>query len=194
MHTAESTIERAGDQQTGGSGFVDDLVVLLDQNGREIGTAPKSSVHGADTSLHLAFSCYVFNDRGEVLITRRALTKKTWPGVWTNSFCGHPAPAETLPDAVRRRADFELGLAVTDIDLALPLFRYRATDSSGIVENEVCPVYLAVATGDPVPNPDEVMEFTWTDPETLQGSVLASPFAFSPWMVLQMRELETFRA
>jgi isopentenyl-diphosphate delta-isomerase len=194
MHTAESTIERAEDKQAGGSDFVDDLVVLLDENGREIGTAPKSSVHGADTSLHLAFSCYVFNERGEVLITRRALTKKTWPGVWTNSFCGHPAPAETLPDAVRRRADFELGLTVTGIDLALPLFRYRATDSSGIVENEVCPVYLAVATGDPVPNPDEVMEFTWTDPESLRRSVLASPFAFSPWMVLQMRELETFRA
>lgn len=194
MHTAESTIERAGDHQAGSNGAADDLVVLLDQNGLEIGTALKSSVHGADTSLHLAFSCYVFNDRGEVLITRRALTKKTWPGVWTNSFCGHPAPAETLPDAVRRRADFELGLTVTGIDLALPLFRYRATDSSGIVENEVCPVYLAVATGDPVPNPDEVMEFTWTDPETLRGSVLASPFAFSPWMVLQMRELETFRA
>jgi isopentenyl-diphosphate delta-isomerase len=183
MHTAESTIE-----------LVEDMVVLLDEDGAEIGTAPKSSVHGADTSLHLAFSCYVFNDRGEVLITRRALAKKTWPGVWTNSFCGHPAPAETLTDAVRRRADFELGMDLAGIDLALPLFRYRATDSSGIVENEVCPVYLARAVGDPVPNPDEVMEFAWTEPEALRRSVLATPFAFSPWMVLQMRELETFRA
>jgi isopentenyl-diphosphate delta-isomerase len=183
MHTAEATIE-----------LVEDMVVLLDEDGTAIGTAPKSSVHGADTSLHLAFSCYVFNDRGEVLITRRALGKKTWPGVWTNSFCGHPAPAETLTDAVRRRADFELGLELSAIDLALPLFRYRATDSSGIVENEVCPVYLAVATGDPVPNPDEVMEFAWTEPVALRRSVLASPFAFSPWMVLQMRALESFRA
>jgi isopentenyl-diphosphate delta-isomerase len=183
MPTAESTIE-----------LVEDMVVLLDEAGRQIGTAPKNSVHGADTSLHLAFSCYVFNDHGEVLITRRALTKKTWPGVWTNSFCGHPAPAETLLDAVRRRADFELRLDLAGIDLALPLFRYRATDSSGIVENEVCPVYLARATSEPVPNPAEVMEFTWTDPEVLRRSVLASPFAFSPWMVLQMRELETFRA
>lgn len=195
MHTAESTIELAPVADLiDDAEFVDDLVVLLDEDGREIGTAAKSSVHGEDTSLHLAFSCYVFNEHGEVLITRRALSKKTWPGVWTNSFCGHPAPAETLTDAVSRRAGFELGLEVTGIDLALPLFRYRATDSSGIVENEVCPVYLAQATGDPVPNPDEVMEFTWAEPEALRRSVLASPFAFSPWMVLQMRELETFRA
>lgn len=177
-----------------GADPIHDLVVLLDEDGREIGTARKDGVHGADTFLHLAFSCYVFNERGEVLITRRALTKKTWPGVWTNSFCGHPAPAETLLDAVRRRAGFELGLGLSSIELALPLFRYRATDSSGIVENEVCPVYLARTTGDPLPNPDEVMEYTWTDPEALRRSVLAGPFAFSPWMVLQMRELESFRA
>jgi isopentenyl-diphosphate delta-isomerase len=193
MHTAEHTIE-IDTIAPRHAAPAEDLVVLLDEEGLEIGTAAKSSVHGADTSLHLAFSCYVFNDRGEVLVTRRALTKKTWPGVWTNSFCGHPAPAETLTDAVHRRADFELGLDIRGIDLALPLFRYRATDSSGIVENEVCPVYLARASQDPVPNPDEVMEFTWTRPETLRHSVLASPFAFSPWMVLQMRELETFRA
>ena len=174
--------------------LLDDLVILLDNDGNPTGTAAKATVHGTDTALHLAFSCYVFNPAGEVLITRRALSKKTWPGVWTNSFCGHPAPAETLTDAVSRRAGFELGLEVTGIDLALPLFRYRATDSSGIVENEVCPVYLAQATGDPVPNPDEVMEFTWAEPEALRRSVLASPFAFSPWMVLQMSELETFRA
>jgi len=183
MHTAEETLDR-----------VEDLVVLLDEDGREVGTAPKSSVHGADTSLHLAFSCYVFNDHGEVLITRRALGKKTWPGVWTNSFCGHPAPAETLTDAVHRRAEFELGMAIRDIDLTLPLFRYRATDSSGIVENEVCPVYRAHAVGTPSPNPDEVMEFAWTDPASLRRSVLSTPFAFSPWLVLQMRELETFGA
>jgi isopentenyl-diphosphate delta-isomerase len=183
MRTAEPTIE-----------LIEDMVVLLDEAGREIGAAPKNTVHDQDTSLHLAFSCYVFNDRGEVLITRRALAKKTWPGVWTNSFCGHPAPAETLTDAVRRRADFELGLDLARIDVALPSFRYRATDSSGIVENEVCPVYLAVAAGDLLPNPDEVMEYTWTEPEALRRSVLASPFAFSPWMVLQMRELESFSA
>ena len=82
-----------------------DLVVLLDDEGREIGTAPKSSVHGTDTALHLAFSCHVLNADGQVLVTRRALDKRTWPGVWSNSFCGHPRPAEPVMDAVHRRAD-----------------------------------------------------------------------------------------
>ena len=188
MHTAEHTIEfdTIGPRHAAPA---DDLVVLLDEEGREIGTATKSSVHGADTSLHLAFSCYVFNDHGEVLVTRRALTKKTWPGVWANSFCGHPAPAETLSDAVHRRADFELGLDIRGVDLALPLFRYRATDSSGIVENEVCPVYLARADGDPVPNPLEVMDTAWVDPTALGRSIMATPWAFSPWLVLQAAEL-----
>ena len=73
--------------------------------------------------------------------------------------------------------------------MALPLFRYRATDASGIVENEICPVYRATVHTDPVPNPDEVSEYVWTDPETLRASALSSPWAFSPWMVLQLKEL-----
>ena len=86
-----------------------DHVVLLDDEGREIGTAPKSSVHGTDTALHLAFSCHVMDDEGRVLVTRRALGKTTWPGVWSNSFCGHPRPAEPVhpggapPRGVRAR-------------------------------------------------------------------------------------------
>ncbi len=169
-----------------------DYVVLLDDSGREIGTAPKSSVHGTETALHLAFSCHVFNDAGEILVTRRALDKTTWPGVWSNSFCGHPRPAEPLLAAVRRRADYELGLTLTDIDVALPLFRYRAVDSSGIVEHEVCPVYTARAVGEPVLNPLEVVEAQWVDPRDLGSSLRTTPWAFSPWFVLQSQQLDLF--
>ncbi|WP_322411942.1 isopentenyl-diphosphate Delta-isomerase [Microbacterium invictum] len=171
-----------------------DHVVLLDEAGRAIGTAPKSSVHGSDTALHLAFSCHVVNDDGEVLVTRRALSKKTWPGVWTNSFCGHPRPAEPVLSAVRRHAESELGLVLSDIQLALPLFRYRATDASGVVEYEVCPVYTARAEREPVLNPAEVMDARWVDPADLAASLVSTPWAFSPWLVLQAQQLHLFDA
>ena len=86
-----------------------------------------------------------------MLVTRRAITKLTWPGVWTNSFCGHPAPGESMEDALARRAERELGLRITDIEVVLPDFRYRATDASGIVEYEICPVFRARAVDAPRP-------------------------------------------
>lgn len=169
-----------------------EYVVLLDDLGHEIGTAPKSSVHGTDTALHLAFSCHVVDDEGRVLVTRRALGKKTWPGVWSNSFCGHPRPAEPVISAVRRRAEYELGIELFDIELALPLFRYRAVDASGIVEYEVCPVYTARTNDTPVLNPLEVVDAEWVEPEALATSLSATPWAFSPWLVLQAKQLGLF--
>ena len=142
----------------------------------------------------------MFNESGAVLVTRRALSKRAWPGVWTNSFCGHPLPGEDRTESVIRRAAFELGLNLSDISIVLPTFQYRATDSSGIVENEICPVYIAVATADPVPNPDEVCEYFWAEPADLARAIHDAPWAFSPWMALQVAELkasadlEAFRA
>lgn len=166
-----------------------ELVVLLSEAGEPIGVADKIAVHTTDTALHLAFSCHVANADGLVLVTRRALGKLTWPGVWTNSFCGHPAPGETMEDAIARRARDELGLTVTDIELVLPDFRYRAVDASGIVENEVCPVYRAVTTDAVVANPDEVAEFAWVAPGSLLAAAEAAPFAFSPWLGWQLEQL-----
>lgn len=163
-----------------------DDVTLLAEDGTAIGTLPKSDVHTHDTPLHLAFSCYVLDRAGRLLLTRRALTKKTWPGVWTNSFCGHPRPGETMTDAVRRHGSGELGIAVADVRLVLPDYRYRAVDASGIVENEICPVHIAVVDGDPTADPSEVSEWIWVDVPSLIEAITHAPFAFSPWLVEQL--------
>lgn len=170
---------------------VPDEVVLLDEAGRPIGSADRISIHGPDTPLHLAFSSHLFNSRGQVLITRRALDKVTWAGVWTNSCCGHPRPGEDFEEAVRRRVREELGLTVLSIAPGLPDFRYRAVDVSGVVENEICPVFLArVADGDPTPAPGEVAEWEWVDWPDLVTAIRAVPRAFSPWSVLQIPALD----
>ena len=163
-------------------------VVLLDESGRAVGTMAKSEVHHHDTPLHLAFSCYVFDAEGRVLVTRRALHKATFPGVWTNSCCGHPAPGEEIRDAVRRRVGEELGLALVDLRLLLPRFRYRAV-MDGVTENEMCPVFAARTT-DPVrADPEEVDEVAWEPWAAFRAGVLDGSRPVSSWCRDQVREL-----
>ncbi len=170
-----------------------ELVVLLDDTGQEIGTAPKSTVHGANTPLHRAFSCYLFAPDDRLLLTRRASTKPTFPGFWTNSVCGHPGPGEDDLSAISRRARLEIGISVTDLHPAIPDFRYRA-ESGGIVENEICPVYLARTTDDPDPAPDEVDAWTWCSWPEFLARLASDPDGFSPWCRAQAVRLHTDRS
>lgn len=165
-----------------------DEVVLLDEDGKPVGSHDRLSVHGADTPLHLAFSLYLFDDDNNVLLTRRALDKLTWPGVWTNSCCGHPKPGEDARAAVQRRVREELGLDIELPEVVLPDFRYRALDASGVVENEICPVYaLRVSRDAPLsPAPDEVMDYTWVPWQQLVISSTATPETISPWAAEQI--------
>ena len=155
-------------------------VVLLDEAGQAVGTADKQSTHHGDTPLHLAFSCYLFDDVGNVLVTRRAWGKQTWPGVWTNSCCGHPGPGEAITAAVHRRARHELGTEIAGLRLLLPGFRYRA-EMNGVVENEMCPVFAATVTAPVIPRPDEVAEVTWEPWATFRSGVLDGTREISPW-------------
>ncbi|MBS4753985.1 isopentenyl-diphosphate Delta-isomerase [Nocardioides sp. zg-ZUI104] len=166
-------------------------VVLLDDEGRAIGTADKAAVHHRDTPLHLAFSCYVFDRAGRLLLTRRAHDKRTWPGVWTNSCCGHPAPGESPLEAVVRRTRQELGIELEHLSVVLPDFRYRAVMEDGTVEHEVCPVHVAVLA-DPAtlaPDPAEVAEHAWVDWPSFRADVLAGSRDVSPWCRLQVEAL-----
>jgi isopentenyl-diphosphate delta-isomerase len=176
---------------------VEERVVLVDALGNAIGEQAKSAVHHARTPLHLAFSLYLFDGGGRLLMTRRALSKVTWPGVWTNSCCGHPMPGEPMTEAIVRRLAQETGLRVTGLREVLPDFSYRVRDVSGIWENEICPVYIGTVAPDDVasggvalsPNPDEVMDWAWADWADVARSMATAPFAFSPWAVQQVDQL-----
>ncbi|MBO2462289.1 isopentenyl-diphosphate Delta-isomerase [Actinomadura violacea] len=164
-------------------------IVLLNADDEAVGTAPKAASHHRDTPYHLAFSCYVVDTEGRVLITRRALSKRTFPGVWTGSCCGHPGPGEGLRDAVLRRLQDELGISGVSLTSVLPAFQYRAVAEDGTLENERCPVVRAgVPAGTSVRrNPDEVEDAEWWT--WRQCLDLAGRPESSPWYRLQLAEL-----
>jgi isopentenyl-diphosphate delta-isomerase len=164
-------------------------VVLLGEDGAAIGSAPKAEVHHADTPLHLAFSCYVFDEAGRFLLTQRARHKATFGGVWTNSACGHPAPGEAIEDAVRRRVEQEIGLTLDDLRLVLPHFRYRAMMDNGVTENEMCPVFVATTRDAVRLDPEEVDDFEWVDWPSFRAAVLDGSRDVSSWCVEQVAAL-----
>jgi len=167
----------------------EEQVVLCAPDGSALGTAPKATVHDTDTPLHLAFSCYVFDPAGRVLVTRRAYGKKTFPGVRTNSCCGHPAPGEGMRAAVLRRLHLELGIVPSELELILPAFRYRAAADDGTVENELCPVYRAVTPDEQVTvHPPEVHEAWWV-PWAVFACQDDVRDPMSSWAFLQVEQL-----
>jgi isopentenyl-diphosphate delta-isomerase len=165
----------------------DEQIVLLSAEGEAVGAAPKAASHHRNTPLHLAFSCYLVNEAGQVLITRRAPSKRTWPSVWTNSCCGHPMPGEGLRDAVRRRVRTELGADIESPILVLPGYRYRAQMADGLTEHEICPVVRAVTSGPVRLNLAEVTEAEWWSWASCLE--LADSAKASPWFRGQMAEL-----
>ncbi len=144
------------------SSVANEKIVYVNELGEPTGeTADKLAAHTRKTRLHLAFSCYIFNESGEFLVTQRALSKKVWPGVWTNSVCGHPAPQENIEHAIKRRLHYELGMTAKDIKVVLPKYRYKTPPFNGIIENEFCPVFVARADSLPNQNPEEVEAIKW---------------------------------
>ena len=170
---------------------MEELVVLVDEHNNEIGTMPKLEAHNANTPLHRGFSLFLFNSKGWLLLQQRALTKKTWPGVWSNSCCGHPGPGETTEQAIDRRLRDELGLADIHYRLILPDYRYRV-ERNGIVENEICPVYDGLSNKTPRPNHQEVAAIKYLPWLDFLNSIKATPEAYSEWAVEEAALIDKF--
>lgn len=173
----------------------DDMIVMVDNDNNPVGTSRKLEAHNSETRLHRAFSVFVFNSRGELLLQQRAFGKKTWPGVWSNSCCGHVMLHESTESAAKRRLKHELGLSGLDLALALPNFKYRA-EKDGVVENELCPVLVGMSDREPVLNASEVASIRWLPWNEFLDSVNKSDTDISPWAVDEaqlLAESEVFK-
>lgn len=158
---------------------IQELVVLVDENNQVLGTEPKSSVHTTKTPLHRAFSIFLFNSRDELLVTQRAKSKKTFAGVWTNTACGHVGPNETTKEAATRRLDQELGYKL-DLREVAP-YRYKFADQNGIVENEICPIFVGLSDVKPHPHAGEVDAWKWVPWVEFLVEIRTNPVPYSPW-------------
>lgn len=161
-------------------------VVLVDENDLEIGTLEKLRAH-AEGRLHRAFSVFVFDDRGRMLLQRRAAGKYHSGGLWSNTTCSHPRPGEALEKAVRRRLREEMG-----IECALRFafsFVYRADVGGGLTEHEYDHVYVGRFDGDPAPDPAEVEAWRWASVSEVRREVEADPAAFTFWFRIVLRQV-----
>lgn len=163
-------------------------VVLVDENDREVGTAEKLAAHRDGGRLHRAFSVFLFDERGRVLLQQRAAAKYHFPLLWTNACCGHPRPGETVQDASRRRVREELGVEVAL--RAAFAFVYVAEDPpSGLTEREYDHVLVGTLVVPPVPAPEEVSALEWREPGDLLRDLSSRPDRYTPWFRKALPEL-----
>lgn len=163
-------------------------IVLVDEHDREIGSAPKLPPHQNGGQLHRAFSIFIFNRVGDMLLQRRALGKYHFGGLWTNACCSHPRPGERVSESASRRLMFEFGFNTP----LQPLFTfiYRAEDPvSGLTEHELDHVFVGQFDGDPQPTASEIAEYRWLPPLAVLQDVVASPALYTPWFRLVLNRV-----
>ena len=155
-------------------------VVLVDEQNKVLGTTPKAAVHTDQTPLHRAFSLFLFNADKKLLLQQRSRLKKTWPLVWSNSCCGHPALDESNLDAARRRVKDELGMAIDQLEEVAP-YRYCFT-KDGVMENEICPILVGTTRNEPRINPAEVEATRWVAWQDFLNEIRNDDEeVYSPW-------------
>jgi isopentenyl-diphosphate Delta-isomerase len=163
-----------------------DHVVLVDDNDHATGSMEKLEAHRLGL-LHRAFSVFIFNSRGEMLLQQRAEGKYHSAGLWSNACCSHPRPGEEVKAAAHRRLREEMGF---DANLKhKTVFRYRAEFPNGLIEHEVDHVFTGQSDEPTRPNPSEVKDYKWITSDLLKDKLRINEGLFTKWFVIAMKEV-----
>ncbi len=164
------------------------LLILVDKTDQVLGYEKKLKCHLGHGLIHRAFSIFIFNDKNEILIQKRAKGKMLWPGFWANTCCSHPRKNENYINAGKRRLKEEMGI---DADLRLIFkFYYQAKYKDIGSENELCAVLVGRHGGDKInPDPEEVEEWKWIGIEKLKKDIKNNPDIYAPWFKIEMEKI-----
>ncbi len=181
------TEPRPGDDASRRVSFDDEPLIVVDEENRVLGHRSKAECHEGEGILHRAFSVFLFDDEGRVLLQQRADGKRLWPLYWSNSVCSHPRRGETEGDAARRRVEEELGVGAS-LEFVYR-FQYHARYDDHGSESELCAVYVGRAEGPVRPNETEIASWRWVTPPELDRWVAREPEAFTPWFRMEWSRL-----
>ena len=167
-------------------------LILVDEDDNETGHLSKAACHDGDGLLHRAFSLFLFNGAGELLLQRRAESKRLWPGYWSNSCCSHPRRGESMAVATRRRLRDELNVEAP-LEFVYK-FAYQAAYEDVGSEHELCHVYLGRIPENVRPNDHEIAEIRFVAAAGLDDEMARGPAAFTPWFRQEWEALKTGHA
>lgn len=166
-------------------------LILVDENDVPAGTAEKMEAH-QKALLHRAFSVFIFNSKGEMLLQQRALKKYHSGGLWTNACCSHPYEGEDTKEAAEKRLKEEMGFTLT-LSKAFE-FVYKAPFDNGLTEHEYDHAFVAIYDGPVIPDEDEVMDFCYMGIEALKNSMTSHPHKYTEWFKIAFPKLEQYLA
>lgn len=164
-------------------------LILVDAHDRETGYLSKALCHDGDGVLHRAFSVFLFDDDGRLLLQQRAAGKRLWPAFWSNSCCSHPRRNEEMQEATMRRLEQELGMSA-ELEFVYK-FAYQARFGDAGSEHELCWVYLGRSSGQPLPNNTEIAATRWISAAELNKELEVDGGRFTPWLKLEWQSLCT---
>ncbi|MGB5242406.1 MAG: isopentenyl-diphosphate Delta-isomerase [Lutimonas sp.] len=167
--------------------MMEEKVILVDKEDKQIGTMPKLEAH-EKALLHRAFSVFIFNEKGELMLQRRALHKYHSPGLWTNTCCSHQRVGETNIEAGKRRLFEEMGFSCELEDTFW--FIYKATFDNGLTEHELDHVMIGKYNAEPKINPDEVAEYKWMTLDDLKTDMKDHPEKYTAWFKIIFQEYD----